>query len=514
MGSPRAILVVAVLVACGAAFLFLRGRGDGANARPGPRGPLAVDGAPPPLAAGPRVSKDATDEVAETPAPTAAESATPEELDPADRPAWWPTSATDGHRAVRLRVHCVNAVTGETLGARWRLLEVMSETAPSVPWIDSRWRSGALVATTVPGPDGLIEQFLEIAAPDGFLSREAEVIQQPFAADVTEARITVPLWPAFDLELTLRGPGGSPAKGVRLDDFSVAGASLHKFGGEIQRPSSESDDRGVVRVDGLPFVPGAEFRARVLWRTEPTAIFGGVEFTAAELARPPVVWSLPDVVATRVVAEAHIAGPTDAAIDPEPPVPGTLAPLDDVDVVPAEAFVPPDPSTAGRLRVRVLAADGRRVARAEVSHRAVTVETDEEGFAELANLAPGRRKILVSVSGGFGWAAVVEVKAGAAVDVELREPEAGRLDVDVVDGGGRPCPLAQITVDGTSRSAMYDVEDGVQRLDNLTDAGGRRSFRRVAPGEVSVTAEWRGRRGEAKVVVEERGRVSARIVVR
>ena len=101
MGSPRAILAVAVLAACGAAFFLLRGRGGGPTdgtgrgEGSGPRGPLAVDGEPPPLAAGPRVPKDTTAEPPAASTAGAAEPAGPEPLDPADRPAWWPASATD-----------------------------------------------------------------------------------------------------------------------------------------------------------------------------------------------------------------------------------------------------------------------------------------------------------------------------------------------------------------------------------------------------------------------------------
>lgn len=184
------------------------------------------------------------------------------------------------------------------------------------------------------------------------------------------------------------------------------------------------------------------------------------------------------------------------------------------DLVPAEAFIPPDPGAAGRVRVRVLAADGRRIARAEVSTGALSVETNMSGLVDLEPLAPGARQLRFSVPGGFRWSATVEVKSGETVVVETREPEAGQLDVEVADDEGRACPFAPIQISAAGPSGAFDVEDGVQRLDHFTDADGRRSFRRVAPGEVTLETWWRGRIARTKVVVEERGRVTARIVVR
>jgi hypothetical protein len=521
MGSSRAILAVAVLIACGAAFLLLRGRGDGPTDGPGrsqgsgPRGPLSVEGAPPPLAAGPCVPKDAIAEPPTTSTPAAADPASSETLDPADRPAWWPASATDGHRAVRLRVRCVNGATGETVAARWRLLEAITGSAPVVPWIDSRWRGDALVATTVPARDGSFEQNLEIVAPDGFLSRE-EVIGQRVAADATAATLTVLLWPAFDLELTLRGPDGSPAQDVSLDEFSVAGASVGEFGGEDHRFASLSDDRGVVRIERLPFVPGAELRARAVWRTVSVPVFGGVELTEEERARPPIIVRLADTVTNLVAVELPIEGPT-GGDEPEtgrdrarPDVPVSLELEEGI----GSPRGPADPATVGRVRVRVRGAGGRPVGQARVTSDPLDVTTGANGAAELSNVEAGDREVWVSVPGGFRWSTRVSVVAGSLVDVELREPEAARLEVEVVDERGRPCPFASISARAAGGSATYDVEDGVQRLDDLTDASGRRSFRRVAPGEASLVAWWRGREGRAQVVVEERGRATARVVVR
>ncbi|MBL9086181.1 MAG: hypothetical protein JNM10_03485 [Planctomycetia bacterium] len=528
MGSPRALVAVAVLAVCGAAFFLLRGRGDGTTdgagrgQGSGPRGPLAVADAPPSLAAGPRVPKDATAASPATPTSAVAGGAEAEPLDPADRPAWWPASAMDEHRAVRLRVHCVNAATGESVAARWRLMDAMWVSVPSVPWLDSRWRGGDLAATVFPEPDASIGRWLEIATPEGYLPPTEGRIQQPIAFDAEQVTITVPLWPTFKLELTLRGPDGAPAEGARLLDLRVQGGVASETSVVPELSGEVADASGRIRVKGLAFVPGAEVHARVAWpsasphRTvRPPAEAPTEDLEEVEVRRPSALLRLPLEPVDFLSAEVRVEGPTDedglpGRHDRSAPVVEDLVEEEDL----GEPVATADPATVGRLRVRVRGADGRLVERARVTCDALHAVTAADGTAELSNVAAGDREVWASVSGGFRWSTRVQMDAGTRVDVELREPAAGRLDIEVVDGEGRPCPSAHVHVYGAGGSVTYDVEDGVQRLDDLTDASGKRSYRRVAPGDTSAFAEWRGRRGEAKVVVEERGRVSARVVVR
>jgi hypothetical protein len=270
-------------------------------------------------------------------------------------------------------------------------------------------------------------------------------------------------------------------------------------------------------------VPGAEVHARVAWpsasphRTvRPPAEAPTENLEEVEVRRPSALLRLPLEPVDFLSAEVRVEGPTDedglpGRHDRDTPVVEDLGEEADL----GEPVATADAATVGRLRVRVRGADGRLVERARVTCDALHVLTDADGTAQLTDLVAGdRREIWAEVPGGFRWSTRVRIDAGARVDVELREPAAGRLDVEVVDGEGRPCPSAHVHVYGAGGSATYDVEDGVQRLDDLTDASGKRSYRRVAPGDTSAFAEWRGRRGEAKVAVEERGRVSARIVVR
>jgi hypothetical protein len=61
---------------------------------------------------------------------------------------------------------------------------------------------------------------------------------------------------------------------------------------------------------------------------------------------------------------------------------------------------------------------------------------------------------------------------------------------------------------------VFDVVDGVQRLDRFTDARGRRTFARVESGEVTVTASWGSRTGSATVTLRDGERRTLRLVAR
>jgi hypothetical protein len=106
--------------------------------------------------------------------------------------------------------------------------------------------------------------------------------------------------------------------------------------------------------------------------------------------------------------------------------------------------------------------------------------------------------------------AVAVVRAGTESDVVLREPFGGTLDLVVTDGNGDPRPSARFQVTG---ARVFDVVDGVQRLDRYVDARGRRTLARVEPGDVTVTATWGSHRGTAQVTVRDRERRTVRLVL-
>lgn len=524
MGSPRALLAVAVLAACGAAFLFLRGRGEGPDARPGPRGPLAGEGVPPPLAAGPRVPRDATAEPPAAPTGSADEPAEPEVLDPADRPADWSDPPRGMNsvilgRTVRVRVHCVDAVTARPVAARWRMTDKFDASMPSASWSDRRWRGGDLAAASYVSLDGPLASQIQVEPPAGYVAVPGVGALSPVAEDVGEVRWTVALWPATDLVVTVLGPDGVPCVGARV-------VALTCGGDPVTARSGASDAAGVLRVPGLPFIPGAEIRATLSWDPHSALAATPAESTDspsdveedehgndAPPPPPPVVVTLPAQPVRELTTTAHLPGPTRGA-DRLPSEGSSRSSRPIISETLFEGTAPIDPASVGGLRVRVRTAGGRPMRGAHVEDGERLAKTDAEGFAELRNVTAGEREVWVAAVGGFRWMTRVHVPAGARTDVELREPAGGRVDVEVVDLAGVPCPLASIDVWSADGSDAFDVEDGVQRVDDLTDVVGKRSFRRVAPGEVSVTAWWRGKAGEAKVVVEARGRVSARIVVR
>ncbi|MFO0932970.1 MAG: hypothetical protein U1E39_09700 [Planctomycetota bacterium] len=427
----------------------------------------------------------------------------------------------------------MDAITGQPVAARWRLGHPFEETlrrgepvnpTASAPgwWLDPRWRAADLRASVLQRPDTLVHDWIVVDAPAGYADVEQFQIHRPVAADIEEIAATVPLWPTIDLVLTIRGPDGAPAEGARLHAIHVVGGPPEHWAGGTQSSLDAAGTDGVLLVRGLPFVPGAEVRALVAWRpalVQPTESPAAADVEEVELRRPPVLARFPLQPVTAIPVEVRLAGSTGggegrARRDLDVPVTEALADevREEEDVRPPGG--PADPATVGRLRVRVRRADGRSAARAQVTCDPQDVFTDADGVAVIGDVAAGEREVWASVPGGFRWTTRVSVDAGARVDVELREPAAGQLDVEVVDDAGRPCPLARIVVYGSGGGGTFDVEDGVQRVDELADAAGRRSYRRTAPGVATVFAEWRWRKGEAKVVVEERGRVTARIVVR
>jgi hypothetical protein len=94
--------------------------------------------------------------------------------------------------------------------------------------------------------------------------------------------------------------------------------------------------------------------------------------------------------------------------------------------------------------------------------------------------------------------------------VAIQEPTGASLEVAVVGTDERPLPFAVLDVD----AVVFDVEDGVQRVDLRTDAVGRRTFARVQPGRCRVTASWGDRRGERTVDLADGQRHTLRIVLR
>ena len=94
----------------------------------------------------------------------------------------------------------------------------------------------------------------------------------------------------------------------------------------------------------------------------------------------------------------------------------------------------------------------------------------------------------------------------------MREPLGARVEVVVLDPQDRPVPSATLAIRDRT---VFDVrEDGVQRLDMVTDHRGRRTFARVEPGKTVIRARWGSRKGAQKVELKDGETTRVTVVVK
>ena len=161
----------------------------------------------------------------------------------------------------------------------------------------------------------------------------------------------------------------------------------------------------------------------------------------------------------------------------------------------------------GAVRLKAIGWDGAPIRGVDVGG----ATTDRAGEVVLRDQPIGQRGFGLAAPGHFPASASATVSVGRETEVVLREPVGARLEVTVTDEEGRPRPSAHVEISG---ALVFDVVDGVQRVDTFTDPLGRRSFARVQPGEWKVTARWGSRRGSEHVVLRDGERTSVRIVAK
>ena len=157
------------------------------------------------------------------------------------------------------------------------------------------------------------------------------------------------------------------------------------------------------------------------------------------------------------------------------------------------------------LRVTVLDRDGAPLAGVKVGEE----ETDDAGTVVLSGRLPEPYDLVVRADGRLPARASGALAEGAEASITVREPKGARVEVTVVDEAGRPRPSTLLDL---GERVVFDVVDGVQRLDLYTDADGRRTLERVEPGRVTIRATWGTRHGHVTVDLEDGVTTEVRIV--
>jgi hypothetical protein len=333
---------------------------------------------------------------------------------------------------------------------------------------------------------------LTIRPPAGYLApEEALVLMGHLAADVEATLAVVPVHREAPLHVHVQGPDGRPAAGAVIGALEAAGRLLDVV--------TEDLGPGEIRVRGIPHRPGEPVSLAIEWGEEAPRPAEEPPVPQEGIAAPVARSVIPDDLARPWTLTVHLAGPTGPVV---------LDHADsDQDLPFEEDLLPETDGPVGTARVVVLGWDGRPVPGATVFGQ----PADRDGVVVLTHLPAGERRFRTAPPGRLPAQAVADVREGSRIEVVLREPVGATLDVLVTDEGGTPRPSARLAVAG---ARVFDVVDGVQRLDRFTDARGRRTFARVESGEVTVTASWGSRTGSATVTLRDGERRTLRLVAR
>lgn len=383
-------------------------------------------------------------------------------------------------------------------GSRWTYVDLdaleegLERGETSFPW----GLATDEAATLAVGPDGHVRAEIAFEGPQTHFAWEGRVPEGTLAADVREVVVHVPLRRAMALDVTVLDPTGRPAQGATV-------AAAWVGGGRVGGGPWPLNADGVARVAAIPFLPGEPLIADVEWTPEPGAQDVVPVPEEGPSAEAPVRTRVPAHPSTPWAVTVRLVGPRAFLSDHNE---------SDNDVAASSAPEPSAPPTAprGAARVRVVGIDGRPVAGATVTVGSDVGTTAADGTVMVERLLAGDLPVTVRAFGHFPMSGSVRVVADRTTDVELREPVGATLDVLVVDATGAARTAARCVARTGGTIAPFDVTDGVQRLDDFTDARGRRTFARVAPGTVTLTATW----GSHRAVVTRDVRDGERAFVR
>jgi|GEM_PF-6786716 len=357
---------------------------------------------------------------------------------------------------------------------------------------------------------------LSVTAPAGYVTWERPSYAAQISRLATSALALCPLHRELDLSIEVRGRKGKVPGKPHVNTVELTG------GGDRRDVPSEEVAAGSFKVRGVAVLRG-----------ESLTIRGGGS-VVDERGKDEFVWGIfTFVVPPR--GEARVKGRLQLGPFEEPPV--VFRTSDHMSRLGERGFTSTTlvrgrfrPNRkggwerrvasvgSGPLRIVARTSDGQPARRTSIEIRThdggtKVLDTDERG--EVAMQAPlGPVEVWLVEPGLVPAVRPAEVTKAGGPAVEVQEPIGGKLDVVVVTEDGRAVPCARLDVDLPSGEPWIDLTNGIQRIDDFTDAEGRRSLHRVEPGSVQVYATWCLKSGKASVRVADGKRAEVRIVVR
>ncbi len=160
---------------------------------------------------------------------------------------------------------------------------------------------------------------------------------------------------------------------------------------------------------------------------------------------------------------------------------------------------------ANGLEVLVLRRDGSPAVGAKVSIPRKTLRTDASGRVHFALVVPGTITVKVRQVGLLPMQGEAKVTAKGVAQLTLQEAEGGTVELEVVDGEGRPLSFAHFGLVTPTRMPWVDMEGTTQRLDRFTSHLGRRTLRHIEAGKIELIVSWGSRRETLKDIVLTNG---------
>ena len=381
-----------------------------------------------------------------------------------------------------IRVQLVDAVTGEAI-----------DPAFATSGLTATWQQNPFV------PPGKRVLSIAVESREGWMAWEnTNCLASPLPG-VQTLLFTYPLHRTFSAIVTVLDASEHPVEGAEIERALVGDRSVFI---DLLGMRGPTDEQGQYRLGKVPFVPGADVAIDIEWvrsmeggaREEEGESATGA---AVHVARGKLRTFIPDSLPTAINWTVRLATET---VEPDPRVDGSRGGGITGVGGGAGAEVP-----RATIRVRAVRRDGRPASGAVVRCNVERSVADQDG--RVAFTWAGHKEVELGVHlvdpSLVPMSRRVQVPPGATVDVELREPEAGRLRVKVVDASGGVARCARLEVDSPSGLGPWDLQGTALRVDPYTDAAGTRVYNRVEPGPVTVTASWLGNEGRANAEVPE-----------